>query len=82
MESYNIYTLNPDFAVGCKICTDATVGIYSPKGQALWPDSDRSVMSRSFAQKAKFGVNLMTFQSQRDQYASRLTKMRSILRQP
>jgi hypothetical protein len=27
-------------------------------------------------------VNLMTFQSQRDQYASRLTKMRSILRQP
>jgi hypothetical protein len=32
--------------------------------------------------RAKFGVNLMTFQSQRDQYASRLTKMRSILRQP
>jgi hypothetical protein len=32
--------------------------------------------------RAKFGVNLMTFQSQRDQYASRLTKMLRILRQP
>jgi hypothetical protein len=30
---YNgIAIFNPDLAVGCKIC---------PKGQALWPDSDR-----------------------------------------
>jgi hypothetical protein len=58
----SLYTLNPDFAVGSKICTDATVGIKNtdalvgindPEGQALWPDSDRK---RHEPTKALFGA--------------------------
>jgi hypothetical protein len=66
---YSQLGLNPDFAVGCKICTDAAVGIKNPQGQALWPDSDRK---RHEPTKALLGaLSGLT-----------LTKMRSILRQP